>query len=486
MLSKNKFYHYLRTRLVFPLILIVVMLANSRNLVYAFKQNLFAIHSLQLGTTVLFGAPWANHSWWHTVCRHENNYLEPDLLNTFNTKADFTYLQAIFAIIQGDCNGAASTLKTIIYRQPNAYVEQALLAYVYSMTGEWIESATLSPVGDIPEGNWTMRRYWGNVFLRAGLSSGSEIFVQESESLFGIYRPDGNEALYKFWIQSDNIVAAFEELRRFVAEPNAIRSPEFLENYQSLAKQYVALKVADNPESEKWQWLSGQLTTIESSTSHNQPDYVLNYKWDEQWMLWGFTIDEAELALGPFMTVTLYWLPMDTVSHEGLLIEHRIVQNYVSDAGFEWGTPISGVRPFGYNALYNNRYPYPYEIMLDGAEQQFCLLNNQELQNTGIQTLWFPSPTSSNRLIVGGNYQTEQGGKATLGFRWRGDDGDIKNNHVVAGGSSSQWQSVVESVEIPHQAEEIAFQILQFQSTGMACFDDLFMFVLNDPTSEIK
>lgn len=486
MLSKSKFYHFLRIRLAFVVIVVTLAVVNNQDLVYAFKHNLSAIYLLQSDTAILSDAPWANHSWWNTTCRDENGYLGSDLLNRLDKKADFTYLQAIIAIMQGDCLDTARTLKTIIYHQPSAYLEKTLLAYVYSMTGEWIESATLFPVSDIPEGNWALRRYWGNVLLRAGLTSGSEAFLQESESLLGIYRPDADENLYNFWVNNHNMAAAFEELRWFITESDESRSNEFLEDYRFFAEKYVTLKVAAHPESEKWQLLSEQISATKPATSLYQPNHIFNYQWDEQWILWGITIDEAELSIGPFMTVTFYWLPVNTLSHEDLIIEQSIVQNYIPDAGFEWGMPVSGVRPFGYNALYNNRYPYPYEIVQEKGEQYFCLFNDQELQNTGVQSRWFPSPISVDRLVVGGDYQTEQGGKATLGFRWRGDDGDIENRHVVAGDSFSQWQSGVEVIEIPYQAKEIAFQILQFQSTGIACFDNLFMFTLDGPTNEIK
>jgi hypothetical protein len=484
MLLQKTSRHNLKIRLIQSIVLILLGLSTTQRLTHQLENNRFSLNVLKSYALVLAKAPWSSHVWWYTLCNTEGTKSEFDFLNIINTSNNSVYLENILAAANGDCDNAIGSLQNTVNHKSNAQMERTVLAYIYSMTGQWSESINLFPTKDIPVGNWPLRRYWGNVLLRAGIANQPSL-IQESESLLGTYLPDTNVALYEYWTYHGNLLSAFEELRWNIAGLDESKSHQFLEDYQSLAEQYVTIQAAANPTSEKWKRLSGQ-RAVESSANHSQPRFFLNYQWDEQWMLWGFDFDEAELALGPFVPVTLYWRPLDTISNKELLIERRVMQNYVPDAGFEWGEPLGRVRPFGYNALYNNRYPYPYEIVLDGGKQQFCLFNNRELQNTGVQTRWFSSPNTSNRLIIGGDYQTEQGGLATIGLRWRGYDGEVTNKHVVSGEESLQWHSVAQVIQIPDIAEEIAFQFLQFKNSGTACFDNLFMFAVDGPSNEAK
>lgn len=453
-------------------------------LVFLFTGGLEEMRSNQLAINIIRdvnndGFPWSNLQWWSLACSNPRyQQLQP---------ASKSRLLAYSYLLVGDCESAIESLKAIPDDKSGADMNKLLLAYVYSMTGQWSESIALLPAKDIPVGNWPLRRYWGNVFLRAGVLDNNLTLIQESESLLGVYYPESSVELYDYWIEQFNTIAAFEELRRIISNLDDLDAPLFLEEYELLRKEYVALQVAANPELVRWQNMVNHFDNIgyfPSLKDNTHPTIILNQQWDDQWLLWGLDVDEDELALGPYVYVTLYWQDLNRQGNENLSIEHRLMRNLVPDAGFEWNMSVKGVRPYGYDALYKSRYPYPYQVSRNGDEQVFCLFNNSGVVSTGVQTEWFSRPLTFNRMIVAGQYQTLESGAATFGLRWRDEaNSEIKNIHVIAGEASPEWQTAAQIIQIPDQAREISLHLLQYNTVGTACFDNLMMFVLEGPSS---
>jgi tetratricopeptide (TPR) repeat protein len=384
------------------------------------------------------------------------------------------YLTAVYAVAQGDCE------QSLAYLERSGLIAQRrsdriLRAYIYSMSGRWQDAAEEFPTTDLAVGNWAARRYWGNVLFRAGTAPDADpALLLEAEQLFENFVPDGSLALAHFWQAQNDPVAAFEEFRRALVNLDDPAALALVVEYEVLRRDYVAAMAARYPADAAWSRLAlkYQLSNETYGEAGSEPLYALDYSSSDGRRLVGVTPDTDGLALGPLVRVTLYFLDAGA-----LATQTRWVRNRMPDAGFAWGAPIAGVRPFGYGVQYGGKPPYPFQVERADGQQYLCLdhdVNN--IRYSGLQSPALPFITPL--VVMAGRYRTAGDGKATAGVRWSGPDEPILR-HLVSGRATPVWRSFAAVIEAPAQADRVSGYLLQFQSTGRACFDDMLLFSLD-------
>jgi hypothetical protein len=463
--------------LVFSVLICVI----SQRVMDKFNQNLYAIQAFQLSYPALGDAAWVTGRWWQTLCNIQAHQDESNLLRLDEDRIDSLHLKAVLAIARGDCEQAlVSLVKTsaTLPTEPHNIIK----SYISSMLGQWTIAAEAYPTDQIPVGNWVARRYWANVLLRAGLEigdtdpvRGAQLF-QKSDALAGIYPSDTSLELARFLQKSGHLRDGLREMWYVTASLDEADAWDMEGEYSHLLSNYLAQQSDTVSHSYVENAFSADASNI-------QPQYEVQYQWDDNWTLKGFDFATKDLVQTPFIEVTFHWRYSEPTTGEQAVTMITAIRNLMPDAGFQFLPAAQGLRPPGYiGGLYGEAPPYPYNSVEEETGRFFCLTDDQRYESSGVMTAWFdlPDVSDSRLLIQGGMFRTEETGRAHIGWRWRSAD-ESGFGHIVNGQSATVWTKGVGVVEPPIGAEQIAFHLLKYQSKGDSCFDNVFAFFLPVP-----
>lgn len=482
---------------VFGLLLLILILIPST--ISVMETNLRTLHLSMATVDASSNLPWTDPQWWLSTCQTGSDTTGPqDQLDaTIRQGRQTLRLTALSFLVAGDCERAIDSLQQIRSEFPPASPEMVILAYLYSMQGAWIEAMETYPWSQLPLNLWKIRNYWADVSLRAandarriGDQGMTQKWLLAAEDLAAHQNWRGSQALADYWERTNHPVQRFEEMRRALALSKADTAYTMADKYIQARSAYLHEQSMRDIAGISEEILSGSAQDLDSRVEilslQPNPAWQVGYHWNNQWQFIGADINEMALSLGPLVETTFFWIYAAMPGAAPTYVaDHRLAYNMIPDAGFEWTPASQHVRPFGYlPRLYAEKPPLPYEIVSNENNQYFCLENTGESPNAGVLTTWgeLTSRQTGARIFQGGMFRTMEDGKAHMGWRWRSSENDqVHFAHLVSGEQASKWQRATQVWEIPANANQIAFHLLQFQNQGRACFDDLFAFELRLP-----
>lgn len=446
--------------------------------------NLASLSSIAAESASL---PWRSPEWWLNICRSPS---ETDVSGSADSAiphcAGDPYCVrsvALAALAQFDCANALDSLVAVTDKAIRT-TDQLLTGYAHAALGEWSAAVEALPSGSLEQAAQGYRQYWTNVLFRAGnqltrsdLDNASKLLNAAERLDQAAYR-EGSLALFSLLDSKGRSREAMNELRYVLVNPNISELPVEAENYIS------ALRKANLPPLDGMLPIDDLPRTVQHLGSQPTPTVALAYQWDDHWEVIGYTIDQAEVEESPLIPLTLYWRQNMPDGSAHYYADTGLVRNFAADAGFEWSIPLTGTRPFGYSGLYSAHSSFPYGIVQNGSNQAFCLYNDAEI-STGVQSQWLTTSESlPMHVLVAGDYRTDADGKAYLGLRWREQAVTSPGlNHIVAGGQSVEWRTAAAVLKVPQEAERIGIHLLQYQTQGTACFDNLLFVPIVGPPS---
>lgn len=384
--------------------------------------------------------PWASPQWSAPLCpvSKTTSSLSPPL----SCQENMCFLGV--AIIESANGRCAEAIDALILAAPTRASERIQLAYLLAAEQDWYLSTTFLPqlvVNEESELNafwpYDLKEYWMNVFYRASNQSlqNSQLLYQNAEKMARFSMINGNQELIKTYLAQNKMDEAIFEAQVALMGASLTEFDRYFSLFEhSLISDYQA------------DWIS--IASDETNVA---------------------AIDKISWNLSPYVKVLQ---ENDSVTSEAWMV------NLAPNPHFNLGPDVDNVRPVGYMGIYGDVLNYPYSIEVKGDNDRYFCLNNDTKSSSGVLSIPTPLDSSANKFLLGGSIQTTNDAKATLGITWRDQSGKLNYEYIANGISSQSWISFMDIVKLENP-KDVSIHLIQFESNGKACFDKLFLFVLN-------
>lgn len=498
----DQFGHLTRTALMIGLC--VGLLLRLNTITTNLKNNFQTIAVTR--DTALGPSPWFDLAWWSTLCapstqRGSVGYSTPIVSSDLPLRSvASSRLAALSQLNRGDCPAAIEALEQTESDEIGIASNQIMLAHLYAMTASWDKASALVSPESVSNAPQKVRRFWANVYYRAGAmpsvaSTAREKWLLAADELVGVYPLDGSVSLAYYLAAAQRPTEAFDELRRAMILMPAGEALALHQIHASLRVAALAENSRLHPDNEEAKRLyakyssdtqrNNAATTIIQETAP-LPRFEFQEEVTPTWLFLGLDIDEDDLQLGSLVHVAFHWCQRSASGCAHYTTVTSLEYNLAGNSGFEVDPIATGIKPFGFYAgYYGETAPYPYAVVLNQESQRFCLSSEGNRSRSGVLTPWRRlDDQMSTYVLLGGYFRSRNHNAAYFGLHWRSDTNEGLA-HIETQGATNEWTRAARLVELPPDVRDVALHILAPDVQASACYDDLFAFVLPFPPAEV-
>lgn len=234
------------------------------------------------------------------------------------------------------------------------------------------------------------------------------------------------------------------------------------------------------------------IADLERAMPEFEPEYRVEAKLSDEWVLAGYDLDELQLAIGTEIDATLYWRHIGSNTTENAspqrvgqyLLEMRRLRNLVPNGGFQWCAGKGQHYPFGWSATVYTLYPGNYQIVLDnryGADTRVAGLLNHESSSSGLASSLVEVEPGQSYLLAG--WVRSENGNGYLGWRLeRVTPPEDSLNYVAKAIRQGEWTYFAGVLHAPANVDHVRVLLLNFRSTGEVLFDNVLFTELRSPS----